>query len=234
MKYRNTKDDRLRRLFVILYIIQIALLRIFTDRSIFFIGIVLGTIALIIIYFMVKKYTVKKMMKYKMNNIDKLSGEDFEEFLALKFKKLGYKVKLTPTTADYGADLVIKKDKSKIVVQAKRWNSKVGVEAVQQVVASMKYYNADRSMVITNSYFTENAKILAKYNEVELYDRGKLYNIVEAQNNNTIFNEKICPKCGANLVLRNGRFGHFYGCEGYPRCSFTMSIEGSYNYHDAK
>ncbi|GKU25796.1 restriction endonuclease [Clostridium folliculivorans] len=234
MKYRNTKDDRLRRSFIIAYIIQISLLRIFVDKSIFFIDSILSTIILIFIYFIVKKYTVKRMMKYKMDNIDKLSGEDFEEFLALKFKKLGYKVKLTPTTADYGADLIIKKDKSKIVVQAKRWKSKVGVEAVQQVVASMKYYNADRSIVITNSYFTENAKILAKYNEVELYDRRKLYNLVEVKNKNEIFNKTICPKCGANLVLRDGRYGYFYGCEGYPQCSFTTNVEGANNYHNAK
>jgi ssDNA-binding Zn-finger/Zn-ribbon topoisomerase 1 len=27
-----------------------------------------------------------------------------------------------------------------------------------------------------------------------------------------------CPKCGAPLVLRNGRFGEFYGCSTYPKC----------------
>ena len=234
MKYRNTKDERLRNGFIVVYLIQLALIRIFVDKSIFFIVFILDTIALIIIYLIVKKYTVRRMLKYKMRSVDRLSGEDFEEFLALKFKKLGYKVKLTPTTADYGADLVLKKDKAKIVVQAKRWNSKVGVEAVQQVVASMKYYNADRSMVITNSYFTDNAKILAKYNEVELYDRRKLYNLVESQNNNEIANKTICPKCGANLVIRNGRYGYFYGCKGYPECSFTMNVEGSSNYHNVK
>ena len=30
-----------------------------------------------------------------------------------------------------------------------------------------------------------------------------------------------CPQCGGNLVLRNGRFGSFYGCSNYPRCKFT-------------
>lgn len=234
MKYRNTKVDSLRKVFIIIYLIQIVLIRTFVDKSIFFIDIILCTIGLVIVYLLVKKYTVKKIAKYNMNNIDKLSGEDFEEFLALKFKKLGYKVKMTPTTADYGADLVIKKDKSKIVVQAKRWNSKVGVEAVQQVVASMKYYNADRSMVITNNYFTENAKILAKCNEVELYDRRKLYNLIEAKNNNEILKKAMCPKCGADLVIRSGKYGEFYGCDGYPKCNFTMSIEGSNNYDSAK
>jgi ssDNA-binding Zn-finger/Zn-ribbon topoisomerase 1 len=27
-----------------------------------------------------------------------------------------------------------------------------------------------------------------------------------------------CPKCGAPLVLRNGRFGDFYSCSTYPKC----------------
>ena len=31
----------------------------------------------------------------------------------------------------------------------------------------------------------------------------------------------ICPRCGGRLVLRDGRFGRFYACENYPRCTFT-------------
>lgn len=30
-----------------------------------------------------------------------------------------------------------------------------------------------------------------------------------------------CPLCGRPLVKRNGRFGIFYGCSGYPACRFT-------------
>jgi hypothetical protein len=31
----------------------------------------------------------------------------------------------------------------------------------------------------------------------------------------------ICPKCGGKLVLRNGKFGSFYGCRNYPNCKYT-------------
>lgn len=31
-----------------------------------------------------------------------------------------------------------------------------------------------------------------------------------------------CPKCGGNLVLRNGRYGRFYGCSNYPRCTYKL------------
>ena len=30
----------------------------------------------------------------------------------------------------------------------------------------------------------------------------------------------ICPKCGGNLVLRNGKYGQFKGCGNYPKCRF--------------
>ena len=31
-----------------------------------------------------------------------------------------------------------------------------------------------------------------------------------------------CPVCGGSLVLRNGRYGTFYGCSNYPRCRYTL------------
>ena len=31
----------------------------------------------------------------------------------------------------------------------------------------------------------------------------------------------ICPRCGGKLVLRQGKYGRFYGCENYPKCKFT-------------
>lgn len=30
-----------------------------------------------------------------------------------------------------------------------------------------------------------------------------------------------CPKCGGNLVQRQGKFGSFWGCSNYPNCKFT-------------
>ncbi len=32
--------------------------------------------------------------------------------------------------------------------------------------------------------------------------------------------DEICPKDGAKLVLRNGRFGEFISCSNYPKCDY--------------
>ena len=36
--------------------------------------------------------------------------------------------------------------------------------------------------------------------------------------------DKICEKCGRNMVLRTGRFGKFYACPGFPECKNTRKI----------
>lgn len=106
--------------------------------------------------------------------IDKLSGEEFEDYLFNLFKNLGYEVESTPASNDYGADLIITKSNEKIVVQAKRYSSPVGISAVQEVIGAKNYYNANKCLVVTNNYFTPNAIELAKCNNVELWDRDIL------------------------------------------------------------
>lgn len=31
----------------------------------------------------------------------------------------------------------------------------------------------------------------------------------------------ICPRCGGYLVLHHGKYGDFYGCSNYPKCTYT-------------
>ena len=33
---------------------------------------------------------------------------------------------------------------------------------------------------------------------------------------------KVCPYCKTELVLKNGKYGEFYGCANYPKCKYTM------------
>ncbi len=33
-----------------------------------------------------------------------------------------------------------------------------------------------------------------------------------------------CPKCGDILTKRKGRYGSFWGCNGYPECRYTQNI----------
>ncbi len=115
-----------------------------------------------------------RYLRMSMKKVDKLSGRAFEKYLAVHFRHLGYRVKLTDFSHDYGADLIVKKRGEKIVVQAKRYEKNVGIAAVQEAVGSIAYYDADRAMVVTNSGFTKSARNLARQNEVELWGREEI------------------------------------------------------------
>ncbi|MEK4671115.1 restriction endonuclease [Niallia sp. FSL R7-0271] len=114
--------------------------------------------------------------------IDEMSGEDFEDFLYVLYKDQGYNVKKTPTTGDYGADLILTKNNRKIAVQAKRYKDKVGVSAIQEIYSAKGYYDADECWVVTNSMYTENAVKLAASNGVVLIDRNKLIGYLVEKN----------------------------------------------------
>jgi len=106
-----------------------------------------------------------------------MSGDLFEKFLLTLFFKLGYKVQLVGSLAgDYGTDLIIEKEGVRTAVQAKRWKGVVGIKAVQEVYGSLNLRNCAKALIVTNNYFTRQAKELAKANVVELWDRDMLVN----------------------------------------------------------
>ena len=91
---------------------------------------------------------------------------------------MGYESYNTKLSGDQGADLVLKKFGEITVVQAKRYNNKVTNSAIQEVVASIKHYNAHKGAVITNNEFTDSAIELANSNNIELIDRTKLSELI--------------------------------------------------------
>ena len=130
----------------------------------------------------IQKYKQRKrriLFESGIDKVDNMTGIIFEEFLLEHFKHLGYTGYLTPRNENYGADLIIQKEEIKVVVQAKRWKNNVGVDAIQQVSGAIKHYNADKGLVVTNSSFTKSAYELANSNEIELWDRVKLIEVMD-------------------------------------------------------
>ncbi len=37
--------------------------------------------------------------------------------------------------------------------------------------------------------------------------------------------EEVCDKCGAKMVIKWGRFGHFLACSAYPECRNTREVQ---------
>jgi HJR/Mrr/RecB family endonuclease len=132
----------------------------------------------------IKAYQYYKLTKAGILDIDKMTGEEFEERLRILFTNLGYKAERTvhgSTKADYGVDLVVEINGTKSAVQAKCYNYKndtVKESAIQAVYAGKNTYNCTEAIVITNSSFTKRAIALALADDVNLWNRDMLINVL--------------------------------------------------------
>ena len=109
------------------------------------------------------------------SKINELSGVEFENLLIDKFSSLGFTVESTPKTGDFGADLiVVNSEGSRIVIQCKRFKSKVNLKAVQEVVGALGHYAGDIGIVITNNSFLNSAIKLAESHDIELWNGDNL------------------------------------------------------------
>lgn len=125
----------------------------------------------------------RKLAGFQLDDIDRMSGEAFEEYLGVLFDRLGY-LSIPTERFDKGADLILVKEGVRTAVQAKCWTrERVGVEAIRAVVAAQRPYRCTRGLVVTNGHFTRPAVQAAKDNNIELWDRDDLANVILTLNN---------------------------------------------------
>lgn len=137
-------------------------------------------IGVIIFISMVCTIYRKLHRKYTLKQLDKMDGHQFEYACADILKANGYKhVKVTRSSGDFGVDVIAEKDKVRYAIQCKRYNHKLDNTPIQEVVGGLAYYQCDKGAVMTNQYFTEPAKQLAKVNDIKLLDRDTLSHMVD-------------------------------------------------------
>ena len=109
-----------------------------------------------------------------IDDVDLMSGFEFENFIKTLFMKMGFHAYNTQKSNDQGIDVIAEKNTVKYGVQCKCYSSTVGNSAIQEVVAGKNYYNCDKVVVVTNSSFTKSAVDLANANNVILWNRDIL------------------------------------------------------------
>lgn len=140
-------------------------------------GVLITSLLIIFFIFIISRRFFRNA---RIRRVDRMTGEEFERFLYLKFKGMRKykKVRHVGQSGDYGADLILyTKDGRKIIVQAKRYHGYVGIAAVQQTIGAVKYYDADEGWVVTNSTYSDAAKNMAAASNIKLYDRSFIYQL---------------------------------------------------------
>ena len=111
--------------------------------------------------------------RYSTEDISTMTGHDYEKYVASILPSMGYRnVRVTKGSGDFGADIIAIDNRTgqKTAFQCKLYSKPVGVKAVQEIVAAKSYYRCDKTVVVTNSTFTEGARKLARVNNVALME----------------------------------------------------------------
>lgn len=112
-------------------------------------------------------------------NIDNMDGHSFEYYCAGLLEKNGFQnVEVTRGSGDHGIDILAEKDGITYAIQCKCYSSNIGNAAIQQAHSGRDIYEKDIAVVLTNRYFTNQAKADAAKTGVKLWDRDVLLDMI--------------------------------------------------------
>lgn len=100
--------------------------------------------------------------------------------------------------------------------------TKNNVVQLDYLVSSIKKY---QNIILE----TDLEKIHNKIMDLNVVDKIERKNHIKnirtkIKNVNAKVDNMICPKCGSNLIMKNGKYGSFIGCSNYPKCRFTKTV----------
>ncbi|PIV65377.1 MAG: hypothetical protein COZ31_05945 [Nitrospirae bacterium CG_4_10_14_3_um_filter_44_29] len=186
----------------------------------------------------IKKKNKSKFFAQKQTlfDIKRLTWREFEEFVGHFFEKMGYRAEVTGGLNDEGIDIVVYKDGKAHFVQCKKYSER-------QVTLSMMrdFYGAmaakgsrEKGFFITTGDVTLEAGKFAEENSIEVINGSRLMaylntigfsspQIPKSKSGAVKQTPKVCPECGAAMVVRVARKGAhenkpFWGCSNYPKC----------------
>ncbi|MEW6114132.1 MAG: restriction endonuclease [Thermodesulfobacteriota bacterium] len=140
----------------------------------FLVAIVVGVILIYLHNRRERERTEARWRAVELSGVDQMAGRTFEEYVERLLRHKGYRTRLTKVSGDFGVDIVATGKDGQYAIQCKRSSGRVSRRAVSDAVAGKQHYGCSRSMVITNSWFTQGAQRLAASTGCKLIDRDKI------------------------------------------------------------
>ncbi|GHU35608.1 hypothetical protein FACS1894192_00560 [Bacilli bacterium] len=181
-------------------------------------------------------------------------GKYFEKFLLALFNSAGYNTTITDKeyskrgikyTGDRNVDLIAKKDKEIIAIQAKHYRMNTKKPKLINKDFINKYsgitdHGFTNKMFITTTLLNPYSYLELEENEktknIEWIDRIGLFNLINTLNPTIFLKQnfqnslpdtiKKCTKCeNGYLIQKYANHNYFLACHNYPECAHTEKLE---------
>ncbi len=131
----------------------------------------------------------------------------------------------------YSTILTTIKDRGYVLLEDKKFvPTKIGIETTDKLqeffsdIVNVEYTSKmenDLDLIAENKQ--DNIRVLKDfYGKFEPMVEGAFEKMEKKEAEKT---GEICPECGSDLVIRNGRFGAFTACSNYPTCKYIKKEE---------
>jgi restriction system protein len=122
---------------------------------------------------------VSQGIKVRLEQIESLSPDEFEEFVGEVFEALGYAVEHVGGPGDNGADLKLSRGPASFVVQCKYFRKGlVGSPDLQKFLGTIHQTGSQKGFFVTTSTFSLSAEKFAASQPIELIDGPRLADMV--------------------------------------------------------
>ncbi|GEM_PF-1219992 len=160
----------------------IAFLSFFPRRSANLMPFFVATLFLIVVWVVAIALLRLRLARNKtIDELRSLSPTEFEDWVAARFRELGYRVRLTGMGGDHGADLVLEKPGELAIVQCKRYRARsAGEPMLRDLYGAMHDFGAQRGYFVTTGYFTDAARDWARGKPLALWDGDDLTSLAQA------------------------------------------------------
>jgi hypothetical protein len=167
--------------------------------------------------------------------LGKIDWYQFEKFCSTLLSNEGYTVERKGGAhPDGGVDLIANKDNDTVLVQCKHWKTwDIKPKTVREMVGTMTINQTSKGAIYTIKGPSKAALELAIQQGIQIEEGYGLANRALRQLSKEQLDNILkttvhhCPKCEAEMVLREGNFGPFWGCSRYPKCGSKLKHTGA-------
>ena len=159
----------------------------------------------------------------------RLSPQRFEDEIARMFKRLGYAVKQTPYSNDYGRDAILMKNGEKFLLECKRYNEDCssGRPDLQKFHSAIISDKVKKGFFVTTGKFTQGAQEFAATAAIDLIDTNELLRLMFESLKGASQDDSyssLCLECG-HTVIHNVRSPANALCNNGHTVSPTLSVD---------
>ena len=116
----------------------------------------------------------KHLKALEQSGIDLLDLAQFQKHIGALLTRQGFNLRTPEGSFNLGVDLIAEREKNRYAVQIKRQATPISGAIVNDLEREKHRYGCDRSMIISNNYFTDDALERARSSGCALIDREKL------------------------------------------------------------